>query len=59
MFIATRLLLIISAQSEMLKHFALCGRSERPWRFYKHYVPTARFGPDSLERYFEAKTVCV
>jgi hypothetical protein len=34
------------------QHFALCGRRDRPAVFYKHYVPTARFRPESLRNHF-------
>src|SRR5881394_2753862 len=50
MFIATRLPLIISATSEMLSISLVAEEVRRPCTFYKHYVPTARFCPDSLER---------
>src|SRR2546423_5217663 len=50
MFIATRLPLIISATSEMLSISLVAEEVRRPCTFYKHYVSTARFCPDSLER---------
>src|SRR3954467_6848027 len=50
MFIAMRLPLIISAKSEMLSISLLAEEVRRPCTFYKHYVPTARFRPDSFER---------
>src|SRR5436190_3431342 len=50
MFIATRLPLIISATSEMLSISLFAEEVSRPCTFYKHYVPTARFRPDSFER---------
>ena len=50
MFIATRFLFIIYAKSEMLNISLFAEEVRRPCTFYKHYVPTARFCPDSLER---------
>src|SRR3954464_5030073 len=50
MFIATRLPLIISAKSEMLSISLFAEEVRRPYAFYKHYVPTARFRLDSFER---------
>ena len=50
MFIAMQLQLIISATSEMLRILLVAEEVRRPRSFYKHYVPTARFCTDSLER---------
>ena len=56
MFIATAIALIISAKSEMLSISLFAEEVRSPRAFYKHYVPTARFCPDSLARMtFEAK----
>jgi len=41
---------IISAKSEMLSISLFAEEVRRRCAFYKHYVPTARFCPDSLER---------
>ena len=50
MFIETRSPLVISAKSEMLSISLFAEEVRRPRTFYKYYVPTARYCPDSLER---------
>src|SRR5262249_49409702 len=50
MFIAMRLPLVISAKSEMLSISLFAEEVRKPPVFYKHYVPTARFCPGSIER---------
>ena len=40
--------LFMSAKSEMLSISLFAEEVRRPCTFYKHYVPTARYCPDSL-----------
>ena len=52
MFIVKRLPRISSAKSEIPGISLFAQDVQKVDRFYKHYVPTARFRPDFAEDYF-------